>query len=397
MGPTSPNSLSKIFRLALLCAVVAGLSSLLAPSANASSRYVSTKAPYAVIMDAESGDILFEKEARVPIPPASMSKLMTAAVVLDLIQKGEIGPDTLFAVSEKAWRTGGSKMFVLVDTQIRVEDLLKGLIVQSGNDAAVVLAENIAGSEEAFARLMTQRAREWGLQHSRFSNPSGQTDEGQRMSAIDLARLARRIWTQFPDYRYIFGMKTFTWSDIEQRNRNPLLDSFNGADGMKTGHTEEAGWSIVGTAEREGRRFFIVAAGLSTQQSRADEADRLMRIAFEDFATRTFFEAGEVVAEAEVFGGQKDVVPLRIDAPLRFTRHRRVLDQADAKVIYTGPLTAPVRKGEQVAILEVSLPDEPTREYPLYVAETVRGLSPTAKIGLGVRVLFTPPETAARP
>ncbi|WOI54794.1 D-alanyl-D-alanine carboxypeptidase family protein [Parvularcula sp. LCG005] len=352
----------------------------------------STKAPHAVIMDEATGNILYAKDADIPIPPASMSKLMTVAVVLDLIEKGELTLDTPFMVSEKAWRTGGSKMFVLVDTEISVEDLLRGAMAVSGNDATIVLAENIAGSEAEFANLMNERAKAWGLKSSHFVNPTGEAGEGQVMSTLDLARLARLIWRRYPDYHYLFSINEFTWSKITQRNRNPLLATFAGADGMKTGYTDEAGYGLVGTAERDGARRFIVLAGMESEQERAREADRMMGLAFTEFAKRTFFNPGDLVGEAEVFGGRAPAVPLRIDVPITFTLHKRILDGAEAKIVYEGPLTAPLRANERVAVLQLSMPDHQTREYPLYTAEPVRGLSAMAKIKLGLEILFTPPS-----
>ncbi|MEM9988526.1 MAG: D-alanyl-D-alanine carboxypeptidase family protein, partial [Pseudomonadota bacterium] len=337
-------------------------------------RYFTTKAPHAVILDDKSGKILFEKAADIPISPASMSKLMTVAVVLDLIEKGELTPQTPFRVSEKAWRTGGSKMFVLVDTEIQVEDLLRGVMTVSGNDAAIVLAENIAGSEEAFAQVMNERAKSWGLKASRFHNPTGADHPDQKMSAKDLARLAHQLWHRHPDYRYLYSLPEFTWSEITQANRNPLLRTFPQADGMKTGFTDDAGYSLVGTASKDGARRFIVVAGLDSENDRRREATRMMGLAFSEFDTRQFFAAGDVVGEAEVFGGQVQNVPLVIDVPVLFTLHRQQLDAARAKIVYPGPISAPIPEGEQVAILELTMPGEPKREYPLYTREKVKSL-----------------------
>ena len=356
--------------------------------------YLETRARQAIIVDYESGVTLFAKDADTPIMPASMSKLMTAAVVLDQIDRGQISLRSKFNVSEKAWRTGGSKMFVLVDTEIAVEDLLKGLLVHSGNDAAIVLAENISGSEEAFVDLMNRKAAEWGLEQSTFVNPTGLPDPDQLMSVRDLATLTSHIWREYRDYRYLFGIAEFEWSDILQKNRNPLLASFDGADGMKTGYTDDAGWGLVGTAERNGDRRIIVVAGLADERARGREADRMMSLAFSEYETRTFFDVGDIVGTADVFGGRSDTLPLRIDVPVRFTRHKRALDTAQAKVVYDGPLLAPIREGQQVAILEVTIRNEGTSQFPLYAAERVGGLGPLAKISLGLKVLFTPPDTA---
>lgn len=374
-----------------------GLAFVLAISgfcAEALAQTVSTQATHAVIMDGDTGDILFSKNGDEPIPPASMSKLMTVAVVLDMIDKGQLTPDTKFKVSEKAWRTGGSKMFVLVDTEIRVEDLLKGIITLSGNDASVVVAENIAGDETTFATLMNHKAKEWGLRQSTFSNANGLTDEGQRMSAADIARLAKHMWDEYPEYRYLYSIPEMTWSDITQSNRNPLLAGFPGADGMKTGHTEEAGFGVVGSASRDGVRRIIVVTGLPSMQARARESIRMMDIAFSQFLTQTFYASGDVVAELPVFGGKTATMPVKLDAPLTFTRHRRILDGAEAKIVFRDPLIAPIRTGEQVAVMQFSLPGEEMREFPLYAAGTVEEKGIFAKMGLGLRILFTPPDLA---
>lgn len=356
--------------------------------------FVTTKAPAAIILDHDSGEILFAKNADTPVAPASMSKLMTAAVVLDLIAEGRYRPTTPFDVSEKAWRTSGSEMFVLVDTQIVVLDLLKGLIVQSGNDAAIVLAENIAGSEAAFARLMNEKAQAWGLTQSSFNNPTGFDHPDQKMSVRDLAALTRLIWNRFPEYRYLFAMPEFTWSEITQRNRNPLLGVVEGADGMKTGHTDASGYHLVGSATRAGTRRIIVLAGLETQADRTREGIRMMDLAFDGFETATYFLPGDEVGTAAVFGAEATSVPLVVRAPVQFLRHTRQLERARARIVYEGPLVAPVRKGDQVAILRLTMPGEADADFPLYAGETVRGLGPIAKIKNGFTELFTLPQAA---
>ncbi|MBB4659478.1 serine hydrolase [Parvularcula dongshanensis] len=374
---------------ALLAALV-----LLAGTAQAADA-VSTRAREAIIVDYDTGNVLYGKAADEPMQPASMSKLMTVAIVLDLIEQGTITKDTPFEVSENAWRRGGSKMFVLVDTTITVENLLKGIIVDSGNDACVVVAENIAGSEDAFAKLMNVKAKEWGLEQSHFSNPTGLPDPEQLMSPHDLAKLTRRIWERYPDYHYIFGLQEFTWSKIKQTNRNPLLGMFDGALGMKTGHTEETGYGVVGLAERDGKKRILVLHGLESEAARRREADRMMTIAFTEYDTRTFFEPGDVVGEAEVFAGREETVPLMLEAEARFTLHRHSLDGAEATLVYQGPIPAPVKKGEEVGVLKLSMPDEPEREYPVYAAKSVKALSAWSKVGLGLQALLTPPEPDA--
>ncbi|MEO1656859.1 MAG: D-alanyl-D-alanine carboxypeptidase family protein [Pseudomonadota bacterium] len=358
---------------------------------------IKTRATHAAIMDVATGDLLYGKKADIAVPPASMSKLMTVAVVLDMIEQGRLTPDTPFYVSEKAWRTGGSKMFVLVDTEIEVLDLLKGIVVLSGNDACIVVAENIAGDEEAFAELMNARAQAWGLTESSFGNPTGLPNPDQRMSMRDLARLARHIWNSYPQYRYLFGIDEFTWSGITQSNRNPLIAAeFPGARGMKTGHTEEAGYGVVGLAEQDGLTRIAVVAGLDSERDRRLAGFDLMREAFEAFDTRQYFMAGDIVGSATVFAGKSDTVSLRIEQDVAFTRHKTILADAQAELVYEGPLRAPIRPGEQVAVLRLTLPGEEAREYPLYTAERVRGLGFFEKIGLGFQALLTPPDGEAQ-
>ena len=377
--------------LPFLLALLGVLAAPAAPAA-AAEDFVSSRASAGAIMDVETGDLLWGKRADEPLPPASMSKLMTVAVVLDLIEQGTITPDTPFAVSEAAWRTGGSKMFVLVDTEITVENLLRGVLATSGNDACVVLAENVAGSVEGFVALMNAKAEEWGLKESSFANPTGLDDPDQRMSMRDLATLARRLWTEHPDHRYLFSIREFTWSEITQTNRNPLLATFEGALGMKTGYTEAAGFSVVGLAERDGETRILVLQGLDGAGARRREADRMMRVAFEEYHTHIFAQAGETLAEAEVFAGREETVPLTLNTELRFTLHEQSLDGAEAIIEYPSPIPAPVRQGEEVGVLRLTMPGEPDREYPLYAGDSVRALGVSAKIGLGLQRLLTPPD-----
>ncbi|MEM1410029.1 MAG: D-alanyl-D-alanine carboxypeptidase family protein, partial [Pseudomonadota bacterium] len=314
------------------------------------------------------------------------------AVVLDLIKQGRLTPETMFRVSEKAWRTGGSKMFVLVDTDISVLDLLKGIIVLSGNDACIVMAENIAGSERAFAELMNARAKTWGLEASRFVNPTGLPHPDHVMSMLDLARLARHLWLEHPSYRYLFSLPQFTWSDITQPNRNPLIGELDGALGMKTGHTEEAGYGVVGLAERGETRRIIVVSGLESEKARRNAALDLMETAFSSFVSHTFFEPGDRVGEGIVFAGKSQTVPLVIDQQVKMILHRRVIEKAAAELTYAGPLRAPVRKGTEVGLLRLTIPGDPVREFPLYTGDAVAGLSFFEKVKLGLQGLLTPPE-----
>ncbi len=358
---------------------------------------VRTKAKIALIMDYESGQILFERDGQRPMAPASMSKLMTIAILFDMIQNGELTLDTKFSVSEAAWRrgqgTGESKMWVLVGDEIALRDLLRGIIIQSGNDAAQVVAENIAGSEEAFAKLMNSKAAAWGLTQSTFANATGMPDPNQKMSARDLALLTRKIIHDYPGLYPIFAEAEFTWSNITQANRNPLLKSFDGADGMKTGHTEKSGYGLVGTAFKDGQRRIIVLNGLESAQSRSREATRLMEQAFDLFDHRIFFTAGTRVGEADVFMGRVDKIGLVVHSEISFLTARTALDQASGEIVYQAPLRAPIDEGEQVAVLRISMPGQEAVEFPLYAEETVREVGFFAKIGFGLRSLLTPPDS----
>ncbi len=379
------------FRIAAAaCAVVA----LADPARAAGSPPIETDAPFAVIMDFETGEVLFGKDADTPTAPASMSKLMTVAIVFEKLEAGELSLDDAFKVSRKAWKTGGSKMWVRVDTKIKLGDLLRGAIIQSGNDACIVIAENIAGSEEAFAELMNDKAREWGLNESTFANATGLPDPGQKMSTRDLAALARKIILDFAPYYGIFSEPSFTWEKIRQPNRNPLLDGFEGADGLKTGHTDESGFGVVGSAERNGDRRILVVNGLEDQRARSRESLRLMRVAFNDFTRRTLYKAGDVVGSADVFAGEAANVALSVGEDVSLILHRTMLDEIEARVIYDGPLAAPVREGRQVGYLRVRIDDE-TRDYPVFAAEATDELGVFGKIALGARKLLLKPETPA--
>ena len=350
---------------------------------------VTTPAPYAVIMDYETGAVLFEKDADAPVGPSSMSKLMTVAIVFEKIKNGELKPTDEFSVSERAWREKeGSSMWVRVDTKIPLIDLLRGIIVQSGNDACIVVAENISGTEEAFADLMTKKAREWGLKNSTFVNSTGLPDEHQKMSTRDLALLARKIIKDFPEQYKLFGEKDFTWEKIRQPNRNPLLYNFNGADGLKTGHTEENGYGLVGSAIVNGERRIIVVNGLPSDKDRAVESERLMRTAFNEFASRALYKKGDVAGDALVFGGKDATVPLVTLEPVSMILHRSQAQSVTAKVVYEGPVAAPIAEGQQIGYLRVATQAGDAREFPLYAGKAVKAIGPLGRIGLAVKALI---------
>lgn len=356
---------------------------------------VTTKAPHAIIMDYETGAVLLEKDADRPVPPSSMSKLMTAAIVFERLKTGQLKLTDEFPVSEKAWRMEGSKMWTRVDTKIPLEALLNGVIVQSGNDACVVIAEGIAGSEEAFADLLTKKAREWGLNNSTFTNSTGWPDDNHKMSTRDLALLARKIIKDYPEYYAFYAKKDFTWEKIRQPNRNPLLYSFKGADGLKTGHTEAAGYGLVGSAEIDGSRRIIVVNGLTSEKERAAETERLMRIAFNDFSKRTLYDKGAIAGDALVFAGTAPSVPLVAGEPISMIVSRADAAAISAKILYEGPVEAPVDEGQQIGILRITAGQGDAREFPLYAGKAVKAVGPLGRIGLAAKSIFAKPETAA--
>lgn len=355
---------------------------------------IETPAEYAIIMDYRTGEVLFEKNARVPTAPASMSKLMTVAIVFERLKNGTLQLTDEFEVSEKAWRERqGSSMWVRVDTSIPVLDILRGIIVQSGNDACIVVAENISGSEEAFAELMNRKAREWGLSDSTFANPHGLPHPNQKMSMRDLALLSRKIISEYGEYYALFAEREFTWEKIRQENRNPLLGFVDGADGLKTGHTEESGYGLVGSAVQNGERRIVVVNGLSSNRERTTEAARLMRIAFNDFTTQTFYEPGDIVGEAEVFKGKGKTVPLIARTPVKMILHRSQIEDAKATIVYEGPVAAPVRENQQIGFLRVETPSGASREFPLAAGQAVREAGIWGKIGLAAKKLLAKPPS----
>ncbi|MGP1273957.1 MAG: D-alanyl-D-alanine carboxypeptidase family protein [Caulobacterales bacterium] len=362
--------------MARLTAALAGFLILFSGLAAAQDPVFETSASHAVIMDYETGEILFSKNGDQPMPPSSMSKLMTALMVFEAIEAGTLSLDDELPVSVRAWReggsaSGGSTMFLDVNSRARVSDLLRGIIVQSGNDACIVVAEALGGSEEAFADMMTRRARELGLETASFRNSTGLTAEGHEISAADLARLASHIITNFPQFYDLYSETSFTYNGITQANRNPLLGVVDSADGLKTGYTSEAGYGLTASAERNGERRIIVFNGTQSMRERANEAERLMRAAFSDFVMADLAEAGEEIGTADVYLGTSRTVALRTTGAVRAAMHRRERDRMRAEIVYEGPLMAPVAQGDTVARLVITMPDGRTREFPLEAASDV--------------------------
>jgi D-alanyl-D-alanine carboxypeptidase (penicillin-binding protein 5/6) len=347
-----------------------------------------TPARAAIVIDMTSGAVLLEKEADTPIPPASMSKLMTLEVVFDAIQSGRLSVDDTFRTSERAAAMAGSKMFIRSGGVVSVEDLLRGVIVQSGNDAAVALGEAISGTEEAFAVLLNQRAAEIGLNGSHFANATGWPHPQHRMTPRDLATLAARIITHYPEQYILFSETEFTWEDITQRNRNPLLGTGIGVDGLKTGHTEEAGYGLVASAIRDGRRVVLVVTGLESTQQRSQEAERLINWAFRAFETKRLYKAGETVAEAEVWIGATRRVSLAPARDLIVTVPAGVMEKAEITAHFSEPVNAPIEAGAELGRLEVLLPGVSLVSVPLVAAEAVELGGITTRLEAAARSLY---------
>ncbi len=336
-----------------------------------------TPAPHAIIMDYDTGVILFEKDARRPIAPASMTKIMTAEMIFDQLRSGAITLDTEFPVSEEAWRRGGAKsgsstMFLDLNSSVRVEDLLRGVIIQSGNDACIVLAEGIAGSETAFADMMTEHARKIGLKSATFRNSTGWPHPDHNISLLDLAKLAQRTIRDYAEFYPIYAERSFKWNGITQGNRNPLLGRFTGADGLKTGHTEASGYGLVASAKRGDQRRIVVVNGLDSKAQRRDESLRLMQAAFDQFKVYDLFAQDEKVHSVPVFMGRQDKVEAQAFGDIKVGLARDEFNSIKLRVKSKETIAAPIAKGEHVADLIVSVPGRADQVYPLHAGSDVK-------------------------
>ncbi len=341
---------------------------------------IDTQAAHAIIVEVETGTVLLDKAADQPFPPASLNKLMTAYVVFDMLKKGQAKLTDELPVSEEAWRLGGSKMFVPLGAKVSIDDLVHGMIIQSGNDACLVLAEGLAGSEQAFVDLMNKIAKKIGLKNSHFANVTGLPDPNGWVTARDLATLAIRTIQDFPEYYKIYGEKEFVFNNIKQGNRNPLLYENDGADGLKTGHTEESGYSVTGSVKRGDRRIVIVLGGLPTMRARAQESERLVDWAFREFDDEHLFTAGETIEEAPVWLGADARVPLSVGRDLMVTLSRQ--ERAGMKVTlqYDSPIPAPIKKGEAVGKIDVTAPGMAPIELALVAAANVGRMDAIGRI-----------------
>lgn len=375
------TSLKLILCLTLLA--VSGFGSALAQT-------IDTPAKHAILLDAETGTVLYEKDADSQFPPASMSKMMTTYVAFEMIKNGTFSLDDTTRVSSdvwRRWRGQGSTMFLNANDEVSIEQLLRGIIVQSGNDACVVLAEAMAGTEEAFVQWMNIAAADLGLKDSNFVNTNGWPQEGQVMSARDLAILAQHLVNDFPELYKIYSETSFTYGvdsntggDITQRNRNPILGRVDGGDGLKTGHTEESGYGLTASAERDGRRLILVVSGLSSERSRSREGQRLLEYGFRNFKTYHLFTTGQVVDSSPVWLGDEVQIPLVVENPVTITMSRYDRTRMSATLVYDTPIPAPIQKGQALAHVRISLPDREDIIVPLVAGNDVGRLGGMGKI-----------------
>ncbi|HZG31584.1 MAG TPA: D-alanyl-D-alanine carboxypeptidase family protein [Ensifer sp.] len=339
---------------------------------------IATKAKQVFMIEAETGTILLNKNADQLVQSASLMKLMTAEYVFHLLKTNSLSLDTEYAVSEHAWRTGGalsrtSTMFAALKSRIRVEDLLKGLIVQQANDACIILAEGISGSDAAFTEKLNARAREIGLKKSTFANASGLPDPGNRMTMRELVMLSRDLHDNYPEYFPYFAMREFEWNKIKQRNRYPLFASVEGSDGFATGYSEEDGYGIVATVERNGVRLYLAMSGLSSPKEREDEARNILEWGLSAFERRQIFAAGEVIGDVPVYGGADSHVPVAAKTPVAIFQDKRLPDRVTARIAYDWPFKAPVEKGAKVGALRLYNGEEVLQEVPVYAQNDVGG------------------------
>jgi D-alanyl-D-alanine carboxypeptidase (penicillin-binding protein 5/6) len=350
-----------------------------------SSSALETLGKQVILIDVTTGTILFSKNPDERMTPSSMSKIMTIYKLFERLKDGELSLTDKFLVSEKAWRKQGSKMFVAVNSRVTIEDLIRGIIVQSGNDATIVVAEGLSGSEGAFADEMNETAKQLNMTNSNFINASGWPDPDHETTARDLAKLTVATVKNFPDlYRY-YGEKTFTYNGIKQGNRNPAIYRNIGADGLKTGHTEAGGYGLTVSAIRKNRRLILVINGLPTKKSRAVESERILDWGFREFNNYALFKAGETVTEAQIWMGEHGSVPLLIERDLIITLSRKVRRGMKVKVAMETPVPAPVKKGDVLATLKVELPGRPTMKIPLVSGADIGQLGVYSRLSAAVK------------
>jgi len=361
--------------LAILLAAI--LAAVAAPvAATKKEEGLQTSVPAAILLDADSDSILYDKNGDELVPPASLAKLMTIEFLFNEIKEGRVKPDDEYIISENAWRKGGapshgSTMFAPIHSRVKVSDLIQGIIVDSANDACIAVAEALAGNEGSFGQVLTRRAREIGLGRSTFTNSTGYSDPDLRVTAREMAELARHIIRDYPDFYPYFSQRDFAWNNIHQQNRNPLLGMGIGADGLKTGETSEAGFNLVGSAIQDNFRLIVVVTGAKTDKERADEAKKLLDFGFHDFQARVLFAEGQTVGDAKVFGGDRSYVPLVASGIVRLMVPRNNSQRLLARIVYTGPIPAPIARGQPIGKLKVWRGENLALEIPLQAADDV--------------------------
>ncbi len=352
----------------------------------ASAEALEIKAKNAILTDYDTGEILYEKNAFVPVAPASMSKLMTVYVLFSKLKDGSLSLEDVFTVSENAWRKGGAKsggstMFLPVNSKVTVEKLIKGIIIQSGNDACIVAAENIAGSEENFAVMMNETAKKMGLKNSHFANSTGLPHPDHRMSVEDLAVLARAIIRDFPEYYSVFSEKSFTYNNILQGNRNPLLYTMPDADGLKTGHTAEAGFCLTASVKRDNRRLIGVMTGLKSNKERSEEAEKLMNWGFREFDNYEIFKSFQRIVAVPVYMGVEDKIDLIVEDNVVLTLARNQAADVKLTAVYDKPVKAPIEQGQKLGEVKIEIPGGEVKTVPLVADHSVH------KLGFWGRIL----------
>ena len=368
--------------------------SLLPAQAQLGDSLIQTDAEHAVIMDYDTGSILYAKDGDSPMIPASMTKMMTVQVIFNRLASGELTLSDRFLTSENAWRkggfaSGGSTMGLAIGDEPTVEELLRGIIVLSGNDACIVVAEGLSGTEALFAEEMTAVARDLGLSSATFKNATGLDEEGHRISATDLAKLARIQIKQYPEYYSFYNETAYEWNGIRQTNRNPLLGKVDGVDGLKTGHLSASGYGVTISGERDGKRRIIVLNGLESQARRAQESDRMFRIAFTAFDTKTIDKTAEPIADLPVWLGVQRTVPVAMKSAITLSGHKRALQDVKTEIVYNGPLEAPIKAGTEIGHLVFSVPGQQAVETPLVTASSVERLGFMGRIFEGLNRLMT--------
>ncbi len=379
----NPIQTSKFRNLALI-SVVFGLLTFLPGTSKA----IEVSAKQAILIDFETGTELFKKNADELMSPASMTKLMTVYLIFERLKDGRLSLDDELHVSRKAWKKGGSKMFVEVGKQVRVEDLIRGIVVQSGNDATIVIAEGLSGSEEAFAQEMTMKARELGMSNSQFRNASGWPDPEHRTTARDLAILTKATIREFPDYYQYYAEGTFSYSGIKQSNRNPLLGRYKGADGLKTGYTENAGYGLTSSASKDGRRLILVLNGMPSEKVRKIESQRLLDWGFREFKNYELIKNNEEFASVSVWLGTDSHVPLLAKTDLLLTVARRLRKTLRVTISHDEPISAPIKKGTELGEMTISIAERKPIKIPLIAGKDIERLGPSGRIPAALSYLL---------